>query len=125
MKWNPRSFARGPTRNFHLRRHALELLKSGNKVGVVAREIGVSCQTIFNWRKRYAETGEVAPRKAKGQPPHLKEEHRQRIRAHLAQFPKTTIPQLCALVHHVVSLGAMGDFLRSAHLRKADRLKRK
>jgi transposase len=125
MKLNKRTFARGPTRNLQQRLLAIRLLECGNKVGVVAREIGVSPQTIFCWKKRYAETGDLTPRKAKGHPQRkrLQDAELQRIREHVLQFPKTTISQLCALVDNVVGTETMGRYLRSLHLQKSERLK--
>jgi transposase len=55
------------------RRHAIELLKNGYTLSVVAKKLGCSPGSVFLWRQMYQQGGEDAmkPKPAPGRPPKL------------------------------------------------------
>lgn len=104
-----------------IRQHVLARLRRGEKVRHLCRDMGISLQTLYNWKKD-AANGKHAPNHPRGATPKLTPIHQQRMINYLRTCPKATLDQLWILIGGVVSKNTISKFLGRQHLSRKERL---
>jgi transposase len=67
------------------RRRAIELVKEGERPSEIARFLDVSRVSVYNWKKKYRDSGDLTAAKKPGRPRRLSNEQLETLRSLLAQ----------------------------------------
>ena len=106
----------GKAYSLDLRERVLAACAAGRKPEEVAPFFQVSARVIYKWLKLRQETGSLAPRYSRPGPKPKLAEHRQWLRAAVAQSPDATLEELRAAAPVKVCIGALWNELRALGL---------
>ena len=97
-----------PTQLENRRRHAVQLLESGQTLAAVARQMGAAVSSVFRWRQAYRRKGPqgLTAKPTPGRPPRLSARQKRQLVRRLIQGPLQaghrtdlwTLPRIAALI---------------------------